>query len=53
MTTSETTPAKKSVALNGVGWILRALLLVYAAVLHRGVGPIPGNCWVPPARCQA
>ena len=43
MTTAEATPAKRSVPLPWAGWILTALLLAYAALLHRGIGPIPSN----------
>ena len=43
MTTEKATPATGSVALAWTGWILTALLLVYAALLHKGIGPIPGN----------
>ena len=43
MTTEESTPAKNSAPLPWAGWILTALLLAYAALLHRGIGPIPGN----------
>jgi hypothetical protein len=43
MTIMESTPAKRSAVLTGVGWILTALLLAYAALLHKGIGPIPSN----------
>ncbi len=43
MTTEKATPATGSVALAWTGWILTALLLAYAALLHKGIGPIPGN----------
>jgi len=43
MTTAEATTAKKSGALAWVGWILTAALLAYAALLHKGIGPIPGS----------
>jgi hypothetical protein len=41
MTAAETTPQKGAVPVAWAGWILTALLLAYAALLHRGVGPIP------------
>lgn len=43
MTSSDATPAKRSVPLAWAGWILTALLLAYAALLHKGIGPIPRN----------
>jgi hypothetical protein len=43
MTTAEATPEKRSVPLTWAGWILTALLLAYAALLHKGIGPIPSN----------
>lgn len=43
MTRAGATPAKRSVARSWAGWILTALLLAYAAVLHKGIGPIPSN----------
>ena len=41
MTGAEATPQKGAVPVARAGWILTALLLAYAAVLHRGVGPVP------------
>jgi len=43
MTTAEATPARRSGALAWVGWIFTAALLAYAALLHKGIGPIPSN----------
>lgn len=43
MTTAEATPARRSLALTWVGWILTTLLLAYAALVHKGIGPIPRN----------
>jgi hypothetical protein len=43
MTTEESTPEERPAALAWAGWILTALLLAYAALLHRGIGPIPAN----------
>jgi hypothetical protein len=43
VTTAETTPAEEAVPLPWAGWILTALLLAYAALLHKGIGPIPSN----------
>jgi MFS family permease len=41
MTNREAAPEKKAVPLTWAGWILTALLLAFAALLHRGIGPIP------------
>jgi hypothetical protein len=43
MTAAGAAPARESAALARIGWILTALLLAYAALLHRGIGPIPHN----------
>ncbi len=43
MTTAEATPEKGLVPLTWAGWILTALLLAYAALLHKGIGPIPSS----------
>jgi len=43
MTSADATPVKRSVPLTWAGWILTALLLAYAALLHKGIGPIPSN----------
>ena len=43
MTTEESIPEERPAPLAWAGWILTALLLGYAALLHRGIGPIPGN----------
>ena len=53
MTTKTATPEKRSVPLRSAGWILTALLLAYAALLHNGIGPIPSNLesnWYNPSR---
>jgi hypothetical protein len=53
VTTAETTPAEEAVPLPWAGWILTALLLAYAALLHKGIGPIPSNLesnWYNPSR---
>ena len=43
MTNAEARPEKRAVPLTWAGWILTALLLAYAALLHKGIGPIPRN----------
>ena len=43
MTAEESTPEERPAPLAWAGWILTALLLAYAALLHRGIGPIPAN----------
>jgi hypothetical protein len=53
VTTKTATPEKRSVPLRSAGWILTALLLAYAALLHNGIGPIPSNLesnWYNPSR---
>ncbi len=41
MTTANATPASRAGALPWLGWLLTAALLVYAALVHRGIGPLP------------
>jgi hypothetical protein len=43
MTSAEATTTQGSGVLAWVGWILTVALLGYAALLHKGIGPIPRN----------
>ena len=43
MTSADAAAPRGSRALARVGWILTGALLGYAALLHRGMGPIPRN----------